>query len=375
MNRCIGNMKEQFREEKILVLATTPDSTGRRTGSNVSTQRIVTTLSRFFQVKLVELCGAGKSDLFLKKGFLIAKSIFVFFFTMKEEEPTKLYYVPAASFLGALRDIIFCIGLLTLFRFRNSVIHIHNGNFFFSAGLLYFVQRQFLYSVSEKIIVLDSSLVPEKTWRARPKKFLCLPNSVDMRIERVVDFGIGSRKKVLFVSNFLPGKGLDIFLEAVSLINERESGSEFCFSIIGAAMNDEQREDVLRVVGELKRRGARVQYHGVVTDVQTLGDYYNDSDIFCLPSSYHHEAQPICILEAMANGCAIISTRFRAIPSLVEHGVNGLLMETKEPKELANFIDNLSREEIIRMKIQSRRIFRQRFSSEVYEKALLGIFQ
>lgn len=50
-----------------------------------------------------------------------------------------------------------------------------------------------------------------------------------------------------------------------------------------------------------------------------------ESDVYVLPS--YAEGLPMAIIEAMEAGLAIVATRVGGIPEMIEHGVNGLLIE------------------------------------------------
>src|SRR6185503_2192565 len=52
------------------------------------------------------------------------------------------------------------------------------------------------------------------------------------------------------------------------------------------------------------------------------------ADVFCFPTAYAHEGQPLALVEALAHDVPIVTTRWRAIPGMlpaehvwfVEHG-------------------------------------------------------
>lgn len=56
-----------------------------------------------------------------------------------------------------------------------------------------------------------------------------------------------------------------------------------------------------------------------------MPEFYNRLDIFCLPSVA--EGTPLPLLEAMASGCFPISADVGVVPELIDHGVNGLIVE------------------------------------------------
>jgi len=82
--------------------------------------------------------------------------------------------------------------------------------------------------------------------------------------------------------------------------------------------------------------GDRVRFLGTRSDVPVL---LRGFDIFVLPSRF--EGLPLTILEAMASGLPVVSTKVGGIPELVEDGKNGLLVEPQRPAELAAAIRRL----------------------------------
>ena len=63
----------------------------------------------------------------------------------------------------------------------------------------------------------------------------------------------------------------------------------------------------------------------------------HQADVFAL-SSLSESFGPIVILEAMAAGLPIVATNVGGIPDIVEEGVNGYLVNAKNPDELADRI-------------------------------------
>jgi glycosyltransferase involved in cell wall biosynthesis len=66
------------------------------------------------------------------------------------------------------------------------------------------------------------------------------------------------------------------------------------------------------------------------------------SDIFCLPSFYPQEGQPLVIIEAMAASLPVVSTMWRGIPETVVDGETGFLVETARPDLVAEKLTALA---------------------------------
>lgn len=76
-----------------------------------------------------------------------------------------------------------------------------------------------------------------------------------------------------------------------------------------------------------------------------------DTMIFLLPS--YNEGMPLAILEAMSYGVPIISTNVGGIPTLVEHGVNGLIISPGDTKQLEYAINLLINDPDLRQKMSN----------------------
>jgi glycosyltransferase involved in cell wall biosynthesis len=92
--------------------------------------------------------------------------------------------------------------------------------------------------------------------------------------------------------------------------------------------------------GYLKDKTAQfIRLHGLdhrITLIPALPDvrpYLRRAHVFVLPSQ--REASPNVILEAMATGLPVISTRVGGIPELVQDRETGRLIEPKDPQALA----------------------------------------
>jgi glycosyltransferase involved in cell wall biosynthesis len=59
-----------------------------------------------------------------------------------------------------------------------------------------------------------------------------------------------------------------------------------------------------------------------------------EADVFCFPTYYANEAQPINLIEAAAFGLPLVTTRWRSIPEFMPPGHPGLV-NPRQPAEVA----------------------------------------
>jgi N-acetyl-alpha-D-glucosaminyl L-malate synthase BshA len=137
---------------------------------------------------------------------------------------------------------------------------------------------------------------------------------------------------VMHLSNFRPVKRVTDVVEIFALIREKLRAK-------------------LVMIGDGPDRGAAewiARQKGIASDVIFLGkqdDVYKKlglADLFLLPSD--SESFGLAALEAMACEVPVIATRVGGLPEVIEHGVDGYLVEPRDVGTAARFaIDILSR--------------------------------
>lgn len=126
-------------------------------------------------------------------------------------------------------------------------------------------------------------------------------------------------------------KGTLEILEAAGRL--RDSHPQVRFTFIGGGEVEKFRQ-----LAAEKGLAERVRFVGVLDDLERTRRLHA-SDIFLLPS--RAEGQPIALLEAMAAGLPVITTRVGSIPELVMPE-NGVLLNPKDPIALTAAIRELA---------------------------------
>jgi L-malate glycosyltransferase len=126
------------------------------------------------------------------------------------------------------------------------------------------------------------------------------------------------------VAVFRVQKRLHDWVEAARLVHALHPATRFF--LVG---DGPLREEVLAAV---EQAGLRQVVHlpGLQEDVRP---FLAAMDIYMMSSMF--EGLPVALLEAMAMGCAPVSTRVGGIPELVTDGHNGILTEPGNPQALA----------------------------------------
>ncbi|WP_202809056.1 glycosyltransferase family 4 protein [Staphylococcus equorum] len=138
---------------------------------------------------------------------------------------------------------------------------------------------------------------------------------------------------VSFVGRLVKEKGIIDLLNSYKYIN-----SNVKFIIIGSLPDGERDNEAIKIVNSFKDN-KNIIFTGQISNIN---EYLYISDIYCLPS--YREGMPRSIIEAMAMKNAVIATNIRGSREEVLHNLSGYLVETNSSKEIAFYIDKLSKD-------------------------------
>jgi glycosyltransferase involved in cell wall biosynthesis len=145
--------------------------------------------------------------------------------------------------------------------------------------------------------------------------------------ETVVDGADPETIKVLFLANGLREKGLFAAMRAVAVVNRKfaESQRKVRMKLIfaGNFMTSEEREEFEQMHKE-SEFAAAVDQLGFVSGDEKIR-VLREADLFCFPTLYLGENQPVCLIEAMAFGLPIVTTRWRSLPEMLPPNYPGLV--------------------------------------------------
>jgi len=121
-------------------------------------------------------------------------------------------------------------------------------------------------------------------------------------------------------------------MEAIPLITKKRNDCEFLLIGGGPLL------EIMRTQGEGLRISESLEIPGFV-DYTDLKNYYNEMKLYILPS--YAEGIPSTIFEAMACGTPVLATPVGSIPDIIKDGKTGFLLESTDPKYIADRITKL----------------------------------
>ena len=289
-----------------------------------------------------------------------------------------LYYPPGSpNLVPVLRDIIFLLSVRWMFS--RTVFHFHAGGLGEYLKSLPFPLRQFAisaYCKPDLALVLAGRLA-EDVEIISPRKTCVLPNGIPDVFASRQDPASSTQNdpSILFMGMLSKAKGVADLLKACALLKER--GRHFQCLLAGSPSSDEEYRDLQNLV-DSEGLSTIVHFTGPVVGEEKW-NLFATSDIFCFPSFYASEAFPVVLLEAMMFSLPVVSSRWRAIPEIVDESTTGFLVEPHDVSELAEKLDLLISDKVLRARLgkNGRQRYIDQFRVECYrhsfESALLGL--
>lgn len=218
--------------------------------------------------------------------------------------------------------------------------------------------------------------------KIRNKKTFCyLPNGVDterffmvsneQKLNLRKEMSVSGDEIIVFSPRrWAPTKGIIYLVKAIKeIMNQTDKNIKFYFAGNDYGDYKEYRQEILNYINENNLKKYIVFLGNV--DYQKIDFYYKISDVVILPSLM--EAVSLGALEAMSCGKIMIGTKVGGFPQIITSGENGVLIESKNEKEITEIIlkvsENLARYE--NMGVNARKFVEVNYSwNEIARKTM-----
>ncbi len=147
--------------------------------------------------------------------------------------------------------------------------------------------------------------------------------------------------RFITAGRFSPEKNHQMMYRAFAAFLER--GHDARLLMLGKG----EEEAALKALAEELGISNRIDYVGYVDNVE---DHLKCADVFLLSS--HYEAQPLCVLEAMAAGLPVVSTAVGGVVDIVTD--NGILIEPGDTVAMAAAMERLYLDGSLRSRMSGR---------------------
>ena len=295
----------------------------------------------------------------------------------KKKDADVIYLTISQSNSGNIKDLItYAICFTSISRI---IIHLHGGGIrkliFDRYRIFYHLNKFFLKRIGG-VVVLGKSLKSIFESMVPQDRIYVVPNFAE-------DYLLLEKKKIekkfldinplriLFLSNLMPGKGYEELINAfMTLEDDLKKNIRIDF-----AGGFESENDQKRFLDQIKDN-VKIHYHGIVFG-EKKKELFSNSHLFCLPTYYSYEGQPISILEAYASGCVVITTDHGGISDIFKNGVNGFEVRIKSVVSIKRKIEQILKkpEQLLPMALSNREIVYDKHRTSTYCASLLKIFE
>lgn len=180
------------------------------------------------------------------------------------------------------------------------------------------------------------------------RKFRVIPGAIDINFfpetknisEIDLKYNLKGKKLILFSGKLTKYKGVKYLLQAAKQID----------AIIGIAGDGPERKALVAIAKLNKLQN--VKFFGLVPHKELIDLYYR-ADVCVVPSVWD-EPLGLVVLEAMAAKTPVVVTRKGGIPLMVKDGYNGFFVRPRNAKEIAEKVNLLLSNPLLREKIGLR---------------------
>jgi len=169
---------------------------------------------------------------------------------------------------------------------------------------------------------------------ASPDEMIYIPNGIDHQICRIIELIERRGKRIVMLYHEQPIKGAKDGIKALELARSKVPTLEAV---------------LFGVFKRPKWLPGWIEYHHDPPQETLVGSIYNGGSIYLCPSWLEGFHLPPA--EAMACGCAVVSTDIGGVRDYAEHGVTALLSPPRNPKALAENLLCLLKDDALRIEL------------------------
>ena len=152
-------------------------------------------------------------------------------------------------------------------------------------------------------------------------------------------------------------------------LSAEKSPLRFRLALAGAFASDAEEMELRELANRPDLRGA-IEILGFVSS-ERKGEALRDADLFCFPTYYLAESQPSNLIEALAFGLPVVTTRWRAIPEMLPASYPGLV-DPKSPEQIAKALRRLATADLVG---PLREMFLSRFTLQRHLASMADAFR
>ena len=288
----------------------------------------------------------------------------------RRERPDVVLIPISQTTLGFLKDSVYI--LLSRLLGRTTLIQLRGSNLQNWLAASSAPTRAYVGAVlrrAQGVIVLGDRLRHLFEPYLPAERIYVVPNGGDYQLpapDRVAERG--GPVRVLYLANLIPAKGIeDVLLAAARL---KEAGlTGFVVDVVGTWKVDAFRARCQAIV---EAHGLPVTFHGPAYGADKM-DRMARADVFTFTPRMP-EGHPWVIVEALASGLPVVASDQGAIAESVRDGVNGFVVGSHAPQDIADRLRRLIEDPALRARMSeaSRDLYAAEFTEQRMVDRLLA---
>lgn len=327
----------------------------------------------------VEIINLSKTS--LKSGANSWKRVFQILLILNEirikrKNKDMIFLSLAESFAGNMRDIAIyylCKNLL-----NKSFVHMLGG-----AGMKVILERKnWQTKLNERYLKQLKGIIVEGP--INKKMFQSVTNKGNIHIvpNFAEDFLFLQEEEIhnkfknideinlLYLSNLIQGKGYIELAKAYLSLSTLEQ-SQINITFVGGFEDNQNKVDFLNLI----KNNNGLKYLGAFIDGREKRNVYSNSHIFCLPTYYPFEGQPISILEGYATGCVVIASNHSGIPFIFTDQKNGYMVEKGSIESLVKALRKsiCEKHNLYQIALFNRNEAMSKYRTDIYTKSIMQL--
>lgn len=309
-------------------------------------------------------------DIFFREHFRLPGELRRYKLDLLFQPNNYLFFLGPGKIVVTLHDLKFLVlpELLKALSFKERII---------SRMILSMIKRK-----ASKVITISEHTreAAIRYLRLSPGRVVAIPHGISpdfqpIRDERILKrvrerYNLG-RDFILYLGGVNPWKNLESLIHAYSqVINEVNSPELIIAGEIEKDYSISSFPRIKRMIADYKI-SHRIRFLGFIPD-EDLPGLYNLAKFFVFPSLYEGFGFPV--LEAMACGCPVISSRATSLPEVVGEGA--LLFNPRDPGELVRAMKRVLTDRSLRTELREKGLSRaSKFSWLKCAQETLKVFE
>lgn len=228
---------------------------------------------------------------------------------------------------------------------------------------------KYSYKYSDKIVA-NSNFIKNILPRSSKNVLLYDPMYIRETITNSINKEELATKKIVYISNYIRGKGQQYAIEAFLNIADKFPETELHF--YGGDMGLKKNKFYLEELKEMSKNSNKIYFHGFINNIETIL-----SSAYIALNFSDSESFSLTVLEASYYGVPVISTKSGGPQEIILNNETGILVNVGNVDDIEVAMNKLLLNKQLTIKIgkNAKIHVKKQFSEKVFKKNIINIFE